>query len=123
MHQNRPKNLNLFTIRFPIAAIVSIFHRISGAILFIMVPFCLWVFQQSLTPQGFGHLQWLAKGMIFKIVAFFLLSALIFHVVAGIRHLLSDVHVGTGLAGGQLSARLTWVISTVFIILVGIWLW
>ena len=123
MHQNRPKNLNLLTIRFPLAAIVSIFHRISGAFLFIMIPFFLWVLQLSLTPEGFGHLQWLSKGLLFKGASFLFLSGLIFHFVAGIRHLLSDLHIGSSLTGGRFSARLTWIFAIVLIILLGIWLW
>ncbi|MBV8802224.1 MAG: succinate dehydrogenase, cytochrome b556 subunit, partial [Gammaproteobacteria bacterium] len=42
MNIQRPKNLNLFTIRFPVPAIASILHRISGFILFLLIPFMLW---------------------------------------------------------------------------------
>ena len=58
MHIVRPKNLNLFTIRFPIPAIVSILHRISGIILFFLIPCLSWfiaIFAQVYV--GFEHLQ------------------------------------------------------------------
>ena len=50
--KNRPKNLNLFTIRLPINAVVSILHRVSGVALFLMLPFILLAFQRSVKSQA-----------------------------------------------------------------------
>lgn len=124
MSKQRPKNLNLFTIRFPIPAIISILHRISGIILFLVVPFMLWGLSLSLSsPQDFDDLHLFLSSPFMKLLIWSCLSAFIYHFIAGIRHLLMDVHVGEELKSGRLSAKLTLVISIILIILAGIWLW
>jgi succinate dehydrogenase / fumarate reductase cytochrome b subunit len=122
--KQRPKNLNLLTIRFPLPAIVSILHRISGVILFLLIPLMLWMLNLSLSSsQDFDHLHLFLSSPLVKVFIWGFLSAFIYHFFAGIRHLLMDVHVGDELKGGRLSAKLTMVVSVVFIILAGIWLW
>ena len=123
MHKTRPKNLNLFTIRFPLPAIVSILHRISGVLLFIMIPFMLWGLHYSLTLSGFDELHaWFRDGYVkFALWLFFL--PFCYHLVAGIRHLLSDIHIGDSLKGGRAGAMLVMVISLLLVILAGVWLW
>lgn len=124
MKDQRPKNLNLFTIRFPLPAIVSILHRISGIILFILIPFALWGLQLSLTSeQDFTNLQLFFSTPLIKIIIWGFLSAFIYHFVAGIRHLLMDIHIGEELASGRCTSVLTLVISILLIALMGIWLW
>lgn len=123
MKHTRPKNLNLFTIRFPIPAIVSILHRISGVCLFLLIPALLWLLSVSLTEQGFDVLQQWMGTLYVKFVIWALLIPFCFHLVAGIRHLLSDVHVGDTLKAGRLTAQLTFVITLILVILAGVWLW
>ncbi len=123
MNQTRPKNLNLFTIRFPLPAIVSILHRISGFVLFLLIPALLWLLAFSLSNDGFATLQeWLANPAL-KLLVWLTLAAYLFHLIAGIRHLLSDLHLGDTLPAGRISAQLTFVVFFVLIILTGIWLW
>jgi succinate dehydrogenase / fumarate reductase cytochrome b subunit len=123
MHKSRPKNLNLFTIRFPLPAIVSILHRISGVALFIFIPFLLSALNYSLTFSGFEDIhEWLSKGYI-KFIIWVLFAPFCFHLIAGIRHLLSDIHVGDSLKGGRRAAFLTMIFSLLFLILAGVWLW
>lgn len=123
MNHTRPKNLNLFTIRFPIPAIISILHRISGAVLFLLIPFVICTLSFSLTQSGFDTLhEWLGNP-IAKFIFWILFAPFCFHLVAGIRHLLMDVHLGTSKRGGRLSSILTLVISIILVILAGIWLW
>ena len=116
-------NLNLLTIRFPVTAIVSILHRVTGAFLFLLVPFLIWVFQYSLTEPGFDALQGLFSYFLFKFFVWLLFIPLSYHLVAGIRHLLMDIEIGVTLKAGKQSAMLTFVFSGVLIILAGIWLW
>lgn len=123
MYNSRPKNLNLLTIRFPLPAIVSILHRISGVILFLMIPILLWLLDSSLTLDGFVALQDGLGNFFVKLFAWLLLVPLCFHLVAGIRHLLMDMHVGTDLKCGRLAAKLVIIVSVLLIILAGIWLW
>ncbi|HSW94409.1 MAG TPA: succinate dehydrogenase, cytochrome b556 subunit [Gammaproteobacteria bacterium] len=124
MKIKRPRNLNLFTIRFPIPALASILHRLSGFILFLMIPLILWGFHLSLdSEQGFNDLQQIFTTPWVKFVVWVILSAFLYHLVAGIRHLLMDIGVGEGLKSGKLSAILTLALAAVLIILAGIWLW
>lgn len=124
MKKQRPKNLNLFTIRFPIPAIASILHRISGLILFILIPFILRALYLSLdSQQSFDDLHQVFTAPWLKFVIWVSLSALVYHFIAGIRHLLMDVGVGEGLKSGKFSAILTISISVILTIFIGIWLW
>jgi succinate dehydrogenase / fumarate reductase, cytochrome b subunit len=119
----RPKNLNLFTISFPIPAIVSILHRISGFILFLFIPIALWGLHFSLTEMGFLKLQQWSNLVYVKLIIWLFLIPFFYHLVAGIRHLFADIHVGDTLRLGRITAILTFIIATLLIILAGIWLW
>ncbi|MCD6038847.1 MAG: succinate dehydrogenase, cytochrome b556 subunit [Gammaproteobacteria bacterium] len=124
MAKQRPKNLNLFTIQFPLPAIISILHRISGVALFLFIPLVLGALKLSLSSaQDFDDLHLFLSSPLMKLLIWGFLSAFIYHFFAGIRHLLMDVHVGDELKSGQLFAKLTMVISIVFILLAGIWIW
>lgn len=123
MNDLRPKNLNLFTIHFPIPAIVSILHRVSGAFLFLLIPFILWAFAYSLTPEGFYSFQGWLGNFWAKLIFWIVFVAFCFHLVAGIRHLLSDIHIGDTLKVGRMTAVLTFVITFILVVLAGIWLW
>jgi succinate dehydrogenase / fumarate reductase cytochrome b subunit len=122
--QARPKNLNLFTIGFPIPAIVSILHRMSGVILFLAIPLLLWGLHLSLaTSDDFDNVKIFFAYPLMKLVIWGILAAFIFHFVAGIRHLLMDIHIGEELKSGRLTAQLVFAISIVLMLLVGVWLW
>ncbi|WP_047534097.1 succinate dehydrogenase, cytochrome b556 subunit [Methylotenera sp. N17] len=104
--KKRPKNLNLLTIRLPINAVVSIMHRASGVMLFLMLPAVLWVLQQSLASE----VQYLmiASGLqhwAFKLILIGLAWAFFHHFFAGIRHLAMDVHWMTSLQKARFSSR------------------
>lgn len=111
--KQRPKNLNLFTIRLPINAVVSIMHRASGVVLFLMLPAVLWVLQQSLASEadylriasGFQH--W-----VFKLILIGMAWAFFHHFFAGIRHLAMDVHWMTSLQKARFSSRVVlWLVG------------
>lgn len=123
MNRVRPVNLNLFTIRFPLPAIVSILHRISGVFLFLSIPVILWALDFSLTQDGFDALHDWSGNILIKFVIWAVLAAFLYHLVAGIRHLLTDVQIGTSRESGKRTALMVFVISIIFIILAGIWLW
>jgi succinate dehydrogenase / fumarate reductase cytochrome b subunit len=115
--------LDLFTIHFPLPAIVSLLHRISGACLFILIPFVLWGLSLSLTVSGFDMLQqWASNGYI-KCLFWLMFVPFCYHLVAGVRHLLSDIHIGDTLKAGRLTAKLVIVITTLLVIAAGIWVW
>ncbi len=87
--------------------------------------FAFWALGKSLSsPAGFDAVSnALANNFFAKFVAWGLLSALAFHFVAGIKHLLMDADIGVTLEGGVKKAQITVVISAVLIILAGVWVW
>ena len=123
MNKVRPKNLDLLTIRFPLPAIVSILHRISGVVLFILIPVFIALFQYSLTYTGFEHLQAIFHTPLAKFLLWLVLLPFVYHLVAGIRHLLTDMHIGTTLAGGRLSSQAVFIAFVALSVLLGVWIW
>jgi succinate dehydrogenase / fumarate reductase cytochrome b subunit len=124
VNNQRPINLNLFTIKFPIPAIVSILHRLSGLFLFLIIPLMLWTLEFSLSSEdNFQTLRDEATTPVVKILILLLLSPFIYHFVAGIRHLLMDMEVAVEKRSGRISAILTFLISFLLIVLAGFYIW
>jgi succinate dehydrogenase / fumarate reductase cytochrome b subunit len=121
----RPVYLNLMQIRMPIPAIVSILHRASGLILFLLLPLLLWLLSSSLySTNSFDALQeTLASHLLLRFFIWVVLSSLIYHLIAGIRHLIMDMGIGESLKAARFSAVVVMVISAVCVLFLGIWLW
>jgi succinate dehydrogenase / fumarate reductase, cytochrome b subunit len=120
----RPVNLDISTIKLPLAALASITHRISGVIVFVGIAILLYLFDQSLaSPEGFAGVQALGANPLFKFVLWALLSALAYHMVAGVKHLVLDWGVGETKEGGPLGAQIVVGVSAVLIVLLGVWVW
>ncbi len=124
MNDKRPKNLELSTIRFPLPAITSILHRISGVFIFAGVGVLLWMLSESLSSaEGFARAaQWLDMPLV-KLIVWAVVAGLIYHLVAGVKHLVMDLGIGETLSGAQTGARLVLIISIIAIVLAGVWLW
>jgi succinate dehydrogenase / fumarate reductase, cytochrome b subunit len=121
---NRPVNLDLGTIRLPVAAKVSILHRISGVFLFIGVAVLLCLLDMSLSSEaGFAHASELMAAPLAKLVVWAVLAGLIYHTVAGVRHLLMDIGIGESKQGGIRTARITLIVAGLLIVGAGVWLW
>lgn len=121
----RPKYLNLLEIRQPLPAIVSILHRVSGAGLFLALPFLIWLLQRSLSSaEDFEALApvagapFLVKGLLLG-----LLWAFLHHLFMGVRLLLVDIRVGVEKAQAQASARAVLVASLLLTAILGVNLW
>ena len=124
MKKERPVNLNLFTIRFPVPAISSILHRISGVLLFLFIPFVLYVLEYSLASAAkFQNLQPVFDNRFFKFIVWMFLASLIYHFIAGVRHLLMDIGFGENLKCARASAYTAIILSAIVMVLVGVWLW
>lgn len=123
MNKSRPKNLNLFTIRFPVTAIASILHRVSGLGLFLLIPCLLWLLSYSLTESGFDQLERCLFSAWGKLLVWIIFIPFCYHFAAGIRHLVMDLHIGTTREGGKVGAKVMFGVSIALILLVGIWLW
>lgn len=123
-NQKRPVNLDLTTIRFPVTAIVSIFHRISGVALFLFLPAVLWQLRASLiSVRGFVNTQHFFMSFTGRYLLWVFLSALIFHLIAGVRHLIMDMGYFESLKAAKITAYLTFLTSLIFIVLIRFWIW
>jgi succinate dehydrogenase / fumarate reductase cytochrome b subunit len=113
MQKQRPKNLNLFTIRLPINAVVSILHRASGMALFLALPLILLAFQYSVrSPENYAALENLLDTWLFKLILIGLSWAFFHHFFAGVRHLLQDIHWMTSLQKARFSGRVVlWLVG------------
>ena len=122
---SRPINVgigDLVSFKWPITAITSITHRVAGVVLFIGVAFMLYALDLSLSSeQGFISLKEMMVSPLGKMITWGLLSALGYHFVAGIKHLLMDMGVGETLEGAQFAAKTTLFFSAVLIALAAIW--
>lgn len=122
--QKRPVNLNLFTIRQPVPAIASILHRISGIILFLAIPYLIWILGQSLaTESDFLALYDHFTSPLAKIITLIIVAPFIYHFLAGIRHLLMDINIGVDLKNGRLSAWITIILAIILTIIAGFYIW
>jgi succinate dehydrogenase / fumarate reductase cytochrome b subunit len=121
----RPVYLNLLAIRQPVPAIVSILHRISGALLFLVgIPLLLWAVQQSLAaPETWAALRASLGHPIPKLLLLGLAWAYLHHFCAGIRYLLLDLHIGTELRPLRQSSFAVLIVSLVLTAIVGARLW
>lgn len=125
LQHQRPKHLNLFKIRQPIPAIVSILHRISGVLLFFPgIPLLLCGLQQLLaSPQSFDSLLQALQHPINKLLLLLPVWFLLHHLCAGIRHLLLDLHYGAGLAQARTNSKLVLASGILLTALMGLLLW
>lgn len=120
----RPINLKLSSLKYPPMAIVSILHRISGMILFLLFPFMLYLLSCSLrSEESFNQWHEVLACFCSKTLIFAFFSALIFHLLAGIRHIFMDLGWGERLPIGRYSAMAVFYTSLFLIIYLGFWLW
>jgi succinate dehydrogenase / fumarate reductase, cytochrome b subunit len=120
----RPVNLDLRTIKLPITAYTSILHRISGVILFVGIAVLLFALDTSLSSEeGFEQVKSYLTSPLVKLIVWGLLSALLYHLVAGVRHLVMDTGHGETLQGGILGSKIVFIVSAVLILLTGVWVW
>lgn len=121
MKDKRPVNLDLGTIALPITAIASILHRISGVAMFFGCGVLLWLLNLSLdSVEGFQRARDLLHMPLFLLLVWGVLSTLLYHLCAGVRHLLLDLGIGESLEGGRRGALLLFAVSTTLILLAGI---
>ena len=100
--------------RLPPSGIVSILHRVSGAVMFLLLPFVLYLFDRSLTSEiSFGTFKAISSNWFAKLVLLVLLWSFLHHFVAGIRHLFMDMHIGVEKDTGRKTALSVLAISVV----------
>ena len=118
---------DLRTYRLPPAGIVSILHRISGLLMFLLMPFVIWLFDTSLTSEisfdafrsvflaGFGPF----PAFLVKLATLGLIWAYVHHFCAGLRHLYMDATHSVTKEFGRTSAIATLAVSLVLTVLLG----
>ena len=124
MKDTRPVNINLIAFRWPLTALLSITHRVTGVIIFAGVAILLYLLGLSLESEaGFTQAQDLVASALGKFIVWVIVSGLLYHLVAGTKHLIMDWGVGETLAGAAIAGRLTLVVSIVLIAAAGVWIW
>ena len=105
MPEKRPVYLNLFKIRLPSTGIVSFAHRVSGFLLFLAIPFSIYLLDLSVASrQGFDDVARLLQHPFLQILLLILFWSLVHHFLAGIRYLFLDFDIGVEKAGSRMSA-------------------
>jgi len=103
---------DLIGYRLPVPGVVSILHRISGLLMFLLLPLLLWVFEASLSSTtSYERLVAFCQGTLARLVLLALGWALLHHMCAGVRFLLLDRHVGLERAASRRSAWIVFAVS------------
>ncbi len=122
----RPVSLSLSPAKFrwPVTAMASIAHRLTGVGLFAGVAWLLYLLDLALdSPTGFGRAQTVLAGTGGKLALLGVLALLTYHLIAGVRHLFMDMHIGDTLVAAR---RLTWLVfalTAAAVLALGAWLW
>ena len=105
----------LTAYRLPLAGRVSILHRLSGGLLFVFLPFLLYLFDQSLTSElSFEVFKGFLSNIVVKLITLVLAWAFLFHFCAGVRHLFMDTsHALTTKEKGKQTSIVVLVVSSV----------
>jgi len=124
VRKERPINLDLSTVKFPIVAISSIVHRISGIIVFIALAIFLFLLNNSLTSEtGFNQVMGYVDNFFIGFVLWGALTALAYHAVFGVRHMIQDMGYWEELTSASLSAKVGFLITAILAILAGVLVW
>jgi len=111
----------LSNYRLPPAGIVSILHRISGFLMFLLLPFVLYLLQLSLVSEiSFSYFQGVASFWLVKLILLALVWGYMQHFCSGVRHLFMDVHVAIEKDSARKTALSVIVISLLLTVLVGL---
>lgn len=118
----RPKFLNLFKIHLPVTGVTSFAHRVSGALLFLSLPFVVYLFSLSLQDEASYRLalEYLSSPWV-KAICLILLWSGLHHLLAGIRFLLLDIHIGGTLSSARRSAWLVNFSGLIAFVVIAVW--
>lgn len=123
MTDKRPVYLNLFKIRLPLPGIVSLLHRASGALLFVAIPYSVYLLDLSVTSvDGFDRVMVMLEQPLNKLLQLALLWALAHHFFAGIRFLLIDADIGVEKTASRVGAWMV-VVAESLVLLAFVWVW
>jgi succinate dehydrogenase / fumarate reductase cytochrome b subunit len=107
--RSAPVYLNLLRIRFPVGAVTSIAHRISGVLLFLSFPFLIYLLELSLqSPEGFDKAIGFLQNSWLRVGSAFIAWSLFHHLISGVRFLFIDIDKGVTL---QQARRSAWLVN------------
>lgn len=111
----------LSNYRMPLSAIVSILHRVSGVIIFVLLPFILYLLQESLRSEiSYAHYQGFVTYPLVKLIILGLVWAFLHHMFAGVRHLVMDLHIGLDKDSARKSSAAVLALSLTLTVLVAL---
>ena len=124
MSRPRPKYFNLLQIRLPVPGLVSILHRVSGAVLFLFIPFLLVLLELTLdSPAGFQRFKSVLSHWAVKLLVIGLVWAYLHHLLAGIRHMMLDLDYGTELPAARAASMAVLVTGIALTVIFAVMLW
>jgi succinate dehydrogenase / fumarate reductase cytochrome b subunit len=124
MKTERPVYLSLTQFGWPFTAIASITHRVTGVALFGGIGYLLWLLDMALASEaGFARAATALGAPLGKLVLIAVLAALLYHLFAGIKHMIMDFGVGESLEAARASSIATFVLTAIGTVLAGVWLW
>ena len=119
---NRPVYLNLFKIRLPVAGMVSLAHRASGMLMFLAIPFMVYLLDLSVrSAESFEQALTLLQQPFVMAVVLLIVWALSHHLFAGIRFLLIDADIGVDKKPATMSAWAVMLLAAIVVIIVMFW--
>lgn len=122
--RRRPLWFNLSPLNLPLPGLVSIFHRVSGLLLFLGLVWFLFLLDMSLSSEaGFAHFRTYVGHPMVKAAMLVLLWAYLHHFCAGIRYLFLDLDKGVGLATTRKTSYAVLAVSLALTALLGVKLW
>jgi len=124
VNKKRPVNLDLSSMKFPPMAIASILHRVSGIVLFLLLPVMLFMLSMSLqSEETFSQMKDMIAHPFYKLILWAFSAAMVYHIIAGIRHIIMDLGIGEHLKAGRNSAILVIALAVIATLFLGIWIW
>jgi len=122
--QRRFTNIHVLQIiryRLPAAGVVSILHRVSGAMMFLLLPFILYLFDLSITSEiSFDYLKGLTSHWFVKLLILAVSWGYLHHFCGGIRHLIMDSHIGLSKEEARKSAHVVFWVSVPLTLMVAL---
>ena len=121
----RPKYYDLNLLNLPLPALVSIFHRITGMVMFLfMIPIALYLLQATLKSEsGFNFWSNVLNFPLVKLILLGFVWAFLHHFFAGLRYLLLDLHIGVTKAEARTSSIWVFILGVVATISFGARIW
>lgn len=121
--QKRPVFLNLLQIHLPLMGWVSIVHRLTGVMLFLLLPLPLWLWQRSLSNEaGFLMISEWLQAWPLRLLLLLMLWWFLHHLFAGLRVLLLDIEIGSSLKTARNSAIVVFLLDLLVLVAGGLWL-